>query len=46
LIVGLALLGGIASQEIKQINLNLGARPRNRGALGGSGLARWGRVDN
>ena len=30
----------VAAEEIKQIILNLGAKPRNRGALDGSGLAR------
>jgi hypothetical protein len=34
--LGLRGLGGIASQEIKQINLNLGARPRNKRAILGS----------
>ena len=37
---------GIAAQEIKQINLNLGAEPRNRGALDGSGLARPYQIDS
>ena len=36
----MARLFFIAAQEIKQIILNLGARPRNRGASDGSGLAR------
>ena len=34
----MARLFYIAAQEIKQIIVNLGARPRNGGALGGSGV--------